>query len=382
MVSPDNSRRRPVSAQLRRNLQRARRYVAHSRAWVRCSCSAAGDYAMRLWLDPSKAGGAQHDRPADVDRRGARAECAGGGRRGGRAARRPTASDFQLAVNARKGRLVTEEALRQHHRSGAIRLNRRPGAHPRCRTRVEMSARHSYRAAQLAQQQGSGRPSRIFQAPGSNALQLSNDVRATMQEAEGRVFPQGVELHHRLRSRPALSQTSIDQGRAHPDRGGAAGGAGGDRVPANLARFRDSPAGGAGVDHRHFRRACCCWAIPSTRLTLFGLVLAIGIVVDDAIVVVENVERNIERRPDVRTRRPSRPCSEVSRSHYCNRAGAVRRIHPARPSCQACRASSTNSSPPPSPSATVISAFNSLTLSPAMSRGAAASARRPQARLP
>ena len=32
-------------------------------------------------------------------------------------------------------------------------------------------------------------------------------------------------------------------------------------------------------------------------LTLFGLVLAIGIVVDDAIVVVENVERNIEIRP-------------------------------------------------------------------------------------
>ena len=30
------------------------------------------------------------------------------------------------------------------------------------------------------------------------------------------------------------------------------------------------------------------------NLTLFGLVLAIGIVVDDAIVVVEAVERNIE----------------------------------------------------------------------------------------
>jgi multidrug efflux pump len=41
-------------------------------------------------------------------------------------------------------------------------------------------------------------------------------------------------------------------------------------------------------------------------LSLFGLVLAIGIVVDDAIVVVENVERNIAKGPERRATPPSR----------------------------------------------------------------------------
>ncbi len=45
-------------------------------------------------------------------------------------------------------------------------------------------------------------------------------------------------------------------------------------------------------------------------LTLFGMVLAIGIVVDDAIVVLENVERIMAtREPRARARRRTRRCS-------------------------------------------------------------------------
>ena len=66
------------------------------------------------------------------------------------------------------------------------------------------------------------------------------------------------------------------------------------------------------------------------NLSLFGLVLAIGIVVDDAIVVVENVERHLEAGHDARARRPTLTMDEVGRRPDRHRAGAVVGFHSRR----------------------------------------------------
>ena len=100
------------------------------------------------------------------------------------------------------------------------------------------------------------------------------------------------------------------------------------------------------------------------NLSLFGLVLAIGIVVDDAIVVVENVERNLARRPEPEEA-AHRTMDEVGGAHR-DRAGAVPRCSFRLRSSRGISGQFFRQFAVTIAAATVISCFVSLTLSPAL----------------
>ena len=271
----------------------------------------SGDYSMRVWLDPQKV--AERGLSAgDVVRADPRAERAGRGRRGRRARRTCRASICSSPSMPRAACRTTEEFGDIVVKTGA------DGAVTRLRdvARIELGAADYSLRSLLDNKPAVAIP--IFQAPGSNAIQISDHVRATMAELKQNM-PDGRGLRDRLR--PDAVRARLDRGGgAHAARGHRAGGARGDPVPADLARL-DHPAGrGAGVDHRHLRGDASASASRSTRCSLFGLVLAIGIVVDDAIVVVENVERNIEqgcRRARPPTRRCAKCRARSSPSRWC-----------------------------------------------------------------
>ena len=131
----------------------------------------------------------------------------------------------------------------------------------------------------------------IFQRPGSNALETAAALRATMEDL-ATDFPQ--DLEYKIIYDPTqFIQQSIDA------------------VQTTLLQAIGFVALVIIVFLQSWRAALIpLLAIPISliatfsvmaglgfslnNLTLFGLVLAIGIVVDDAIVVVENIQRNIE----------------------------------------------------------------------------------------
>ncbi|QRR34959.1 multidrug efflux RND transporter permease subunit [Hydrogenophaga sp. YM1] len=242
-----------------------------------------GDYAMRVWLDPQKVaqrGLSAGDVVAAI--RGQNVQAAAGvvGASPGL-----PGVDLQLSVNA-QGRLQTEQEF-----GDIIVKTGTDGAVTRLRdvARLEMGAADYSLRSLLNNQPAVGMG--VFQAPGSNALEISAQVRATMAELQQHM-PEGVE--YRIAYDPTqFVRASIDS------------------VVTTLLEaialvvlvvilflqtWRASiiPLLAVPVSVVGTFAVLHLLGLSINALSLFGLVLAIGIVVDDAIVVVENVERNIE----------------------------------------------------------------------------------------
>jgi multidrug efflux pump len=198
----------------------------------------------------------------------------------------PRGTEFQLAVNT-QGRLTSEEQFADI----IVRSDPATGGLVRIRDlgRVELSA-GTYSLRSLLNNKEAAAIA-VFQAPGSNALALSNNVRAAMERLKAD-FPQGMG-YSIVYDPTRFVQTSIE------------------KVVETLIEavllvvlvviiflqnWRASiiPLIAVPVSIVGTFAVLLLLGYSINTLTLFGLVLAIGIVVDDAIVVVENAERNIE----------------------------------------------------------------------------------------
>jgi hydrophobe/amphiphile efflux-1 (HAE1) family protein len=243
----------------------------------------AGNYAMRVWIDPDKA--AQRGLTA-LDIVGAIREQnvqVSAGAIG--ASPQPKGTAVQYLVNAR-GRLESPEEF------GAIVLkSNTDGAVTRLRdvARVELGS-NSYASNSLLNNKQAAAVV-IFEAPGANSIALSDAVRERMAELS-KTFPKGVSWEVAY-DPTVFVRKSIDSVITTLLEAVALVVL---VVVLFLQTWRASiiPLLAVPVSIVGTFAVLLLLGYSINVLTLFGLVLAIGIVVDDAIVVVENVERHIE----------------------------------------------------------------------------------------
>ena len=138
----------------------------------------------------------------------------------------------------------------------------------------------------------------IYQLPGTNALDVADRVRAKMEELKTR-FPDGVDYDIAYDTTPYIRESVYEVFKTLRDAVILVGLV----VLVFLQDWRamilpmiDVPVSLIGTF-----AVMAALGFSLNNLTLFGLVLAIGIVVDDAIVVLENVERMIATGLDPRT---------------------------------------------------------------------------------
>lgn len=241
-----------------------------------------GDYSLRVWLDPNKTASRNLTATDVVTAIREQNRQVAAGALGAPPA--PNATAFQLSVNT-QGRLVSEEEF-----ENIIIRSGENGEITRLKdiARVELGSSQYALRSLLNNQPAVAIP--IFQRPGSNAIQISNDVREKMAELK-KNFPQGMDFS--IVYDPTIFVRGSIEAVVHT------------LFEALilvvlvvilfLQTWRASiiPLVAVPVSLIGTFAVMHLFGFSLNALSLFGLVLAIGIVVDDAIVVVENVERNI-----------------------------------------------------------------------------------------
>ncbi|AGA28089.1 efflux RND transporter permease subunit [Singulisphaera acidiphila] len=145
-----------------------------------------------------------------------------------------------------------------------------------------------------------GKPSvglAIFQLPGSNALEVADNVKARMRDLEKR-FPKGLKYTIAYDTTPFIRESVGEVFNTLRDAVIL--------VAIVVLLFLQDwkslllPVIDVGVSLIGTFAVMTLMGFSLNNLTLFGLVLAIGIVVDDAIVVLENIERWLDKGLPVR----------------------------------------------------------------------------------
>ena len=243
----------------------------------------AREYSMRVWLDPDKMWSRQLTTDDVVKAIQAQNVQVAAGRIGSAPA--PSGTELELSVNT-EGRLITPEQFGQillkHGDRGEL-------VYLRDVARVELGARDYSVGSYL-----DGKPAGallIYQTPGANAVATAHRVSASMEEL-AKHFPKGLE-YKIVYNTTTFVEKSIDAV-IHT------------LIEAIvlvilvvlvfLQTWRATliPIVAVPVSLVGTFAVMAAFGFSLNNLSLFGLVLAIGIVVDDAIVVVEAVEHNLE----------------------------------------------------------------------------------------
>jgi multidrug efflux pump len=247
------------------------------------------DYSMRVWLDPDRA--AAREVSADdvvhaIEQQNAQVAAGQIGQ-----PPVPAGQTFQFTMTTLGRLMQTEEfediIIKTDQQGRAIRL--------KDVARIELGAINYDQICSL-----DGKPSvalSIYQLPGSNALDTALKVRQKLDDMKSR-FPEGVAATIVYDTTPFIQESVNEVFHALRDAVILVALV----VLVFLQGWRAAiiPLVAVPVAVIGTFTAMAIFGFSLNTLTLFGLVLAIGIVVDDAIVVVEAIEHHIEAGMETR----------------------------------------------------------------------------------